>query len=553
MKKFLTLIILLFILIAIAGFVFLLMFDANQYKGLLTQKIEEAIDKDVRIGHISLNFFPGLGLRVEDASIKERDKVWQEPLLKAASIEMSVRLLPLLKKDIRIDNLYIRDSIINYAGEVSGTPVNLKVDIIEAVFKNVSLYGPLGIEARLSFFGRGAENIKLKALLYPELKDKTPYIRNLTLRVALSKFDLAGALNALGDPDIAQQFIGKEIAGDLVISSEKIYLDPKNIYDSNVYVRLSNAMTDILPIKSPIKNIELTAEMYGGNITIQKGSGSIAGGSFLVKGVIEDMASLQRSEMDITLRNIDVSMLLPEAAPGKPQLEGTLNIALRSSSSGLTREGILDTLKAKGTVKLDRVVLKNMNVLTVALGKLNMLPGLMQRLRNRLPGYYKKLLRENHTAFKPIEAGFILENRKLFFQKVNVESDTFFLTGSGYLGINRDINVSSYLFIPQDLSGAFAEAVPELGFLQDSQGMISMPLNISGRLPNVSVMPDLNYVIQRLAVTKGQELLESILKKGSPSKTPDESAPGEKEIRPEEVIIKTIFDIIASPSEEGNP
>ena len=59
MKKLLVVVFFLFI-VAIAGFfIFLLTLDVNQYKPLLTGRIEDAIQKNVKIGNISLIFCLG--------------------------------------------------------------------------------------------------------------------------------------------------------------------------------------------------------------------------------------------------------------------------------------------------------------------------------------------------------------------------------------------------------------------------------------------------------------------------------------------------------------
>ena len=141
----------------------------------------------------------------------------------------------------------------------------------------------------------------------------------------------------------------------------------------------------------------------------------------------------------------------------------------------------------------------------------------------------------------------------MFFQKTVVASDAFYLVGSGYLGTNRDIDIRANLFIPPDFSDAFIGVVRQLEYLQDSQGMITMPISIDGRIPDISIRPDLDYVIQKLVVSKGQELLESIFKKEGPKEPEEEGVEGQKkkreDIDPKEVIIKTIFDIITSPRE----
>jgi len=554
MKKLFLVIIFFFIIAAIGLFVFVLTFDANRYKPLLIEKIEEVIKKDIRIANISLSAFPPVTINLQGVSIKDAEKTWSNVMLEVGSAEAKVKLLPLIRKDIQIERLFVRglDLVIKE---------DIRIGVTEAVLKDVSLYGPIHADAALSVFGRGAENIKVTADLYPDVGNKGISAKNLDVRVDLDRFDLKSALDALGRSVLSQQIIGKEVTGQLAITSEKLRLDPKGIFDSDIYVDLSKGMTDILPVKGSLKDIELKAEMSKGDLILQRFTGALAKGRFFVKGSVNNIIGSRDLDLDIELKDIDVSMLLPDVAPGRPHFEGIVSMSMASSASGSAKEDIVNTLRATGTVGLDEAVLRNMNILVVALDKLDMLPGLVQKLKNRLPERYKELLRQNYTAFEPMDAGFAIKDGKLVFQKVVIESDAFYLVGSGYLSLDGAISVSSDLFIPPDLSAAFIDAADEFAYLQNSQGMITIPVDIYGRFPDVSVKPDLDYVIQKLAVSKGQELLERIFRKEGPEEKgaePGTEQQGEggaetqkqqEEIEPAEALIRTIFDIIASPRE----
>ena len=65
--------------------------DVNQYRGLIQSKAEEAIGRKVTLGVMSLSILPSIGIRVESPEV--------EGLLKADSLVVGVRLLPLLLSD----------------------------------------------------------------------------------------------------------------------------------------------------------------------------------------------------------------------------------------------------------------------------------------------------------------------------------------------------------------------------------------------------------------------------------------------------------------------
>jgi len=561
MKRVFTITVLIFAVIAIGLFVFVLTFNANKYKPLLIEKIEKAIKKDVKIANISLALFPPVTIRMNGVSVKDSDRVWDEAGIKAGSLTAVIKPLPLIRKDVQIESLTTRGLTVNLANLGIAPSLDFDVDVIEADFKNISLYGPIYVNARLSLFGKGMKDVNLKAHLYPGLETKSPYIKNLELKIDLNRLDLTAVLNALGEKGLSERFTGKEVSGNLLISSERVFLDPKRFYDSDLYVDLSKGATDIVPGKNGINNVILRARMVKRDIIIERFKGRISGGEFSIKGKLKDIAFGQRMDIEATLKDIQLAGLLPAALPDKPYLEGIADMDMVSSARGLTPEKIMDTLTAKGGIGLDKVVLNNMNILALALGKLNILPGLVERLKAKLPNRYKDLLKQDYTTFRPLKTRFVFEDKGLFFPKFLIVSDAFYLSGKGSLDMDGNIEIYSSLFIPKDLSLSFIDVVPELRYLENREGMITMPLKIYGRFPDISVTPDIDYVIRKLAVSKGQELIQRIFQKEGPKKaggeitdkasesggrTQQQQGQPEK-IKPEEAIIKTIFDIISSP------
>jgi hypothetical protein len=312
MKKIIIIIAIVLILPFIAAAIFVATFDADRYKGALIKKLEESTGKNISIDHLSLGLLNGLEVKAKGVAMKERSQSWSNPLLKAENLTISVEILPLLKKDIRIRKLSV-----------------------------------------------------------PELK--------------------------------------------------------------------------VSPGNKP---------------------------SF-------------RCGLDLNV-----------------------NILINSAS----QSDMLKTLTAKGNIKLQNAALENMNVLKTALDKLNMLPGLVQNLKDNLPEQYKGLLSQDYTAFKPISAGFQIKDARIYFDELTVESQAFYLTGKGSVGmIEQDLDMSADLFIQKDLSSAFVNTVPEFKYLLNDKGVITMPLEINGRAPNILVMPDLEYIMQKLFVSKGRELLNRFL------------------------------------------
>jgi len=95
--------------------------------------------------------------------------------------------------------------------------------------------------------------------------------------------------------------------------------------------------------------------------------------------------------------------------------------------------------------------------------------------------------------------------------------------------------------------------VKELRFLADEQGMINMPLTVTGKAPQVSVNIDRDYVLRKLVVSKGNELLENIFKKkdassGEPQPQQDTQSSNMQQKKDGSsepaILIKSILDIM---------
>jgi hypothetical protein len=189
-----------------------------------------------------------------------------------------------------------------------------------------------------------------------------------------------------------------------------------------------------------------------------------------------------------------------------------------------------------------------------------MIPGLVAKLKENLPQNYLDVLNKSDTQFKPIEASYTISQGNVTFKGLSVESDGFIVISSGSVGFLGDVKLDSQLFILPDLSKAFVGIVKELRYLQDQEGMINMPLFIVGKAPQVSVDIDRQYLLNKLLISKGTELLGDLLsgKKGSGQETqiqPDsqqqnavqtDNQQGEEKAPEPASIFKSIFDAIGS-------
>jgi len=177
----------------------------------------------------------------------------------------------------------------------------------------------------------------------------------------------------------------------------------------------------------------------------------------------------------------------------------------------VTWEQISRTLSGKGTITIAEGTIRNLNVLAEAFRRLSMLPGLVESLQARLPETYQAKLAARDTVFEPIELPVTAQQGALQFSAIRLVSETFALSGSGAMGLDRALSSQLLLRVDAPLSAAIIQRVNELRHLSDPAGQLELPIVLQGTLPRVAVLPDLQYVAMRLLRTKAEDFLGGLL------------------------------------------
>src|SRR5439155_13663761 len=105
MRKFLAVIITLFVLLVVAVVALPSLIDINQYHDKIQAELSAKLNRPVSLGRMSLKVFP-LRVRVENAVIGE-DSSFQSTraFAQAQALDVSAKLLPLLHKDVQVDSV----------------------------------------------------------------------------------------------------------------------------------------------------------------------------------------------------------------------------------------------------------------------------------------------------------------------------------------------------------------------------------------------------------------------------------------------------------------
>jgi AsmA protein len=102
------------VLIVIVGaLVFAATFDVNKYRGTIQSQLQERLGRHTNLGNMHLSVFPPR-FRVQDVVIADDPSFNSAaPFVQAQELAVSVKLLPLLRKQVEIDSLELERPVVS--------------------------------------------------------------------------------------------------------------------------------------------------------------------------------------------------------------------------------------------------------------------------------------------------------------------------------------------------------------------------------------------------------------------------------------------------------
>ena len=108
------------LLIVVAAAIFVATFDVNQYRGTIQSELEKRMGRRVELGDMRLKLLPPR-FRVQDLAIADDPRFSPDaPFVKAKLLDVSVKFLPLLHKQVEIDSLTLQRPSVNLIKNHSG-------------------------------------------------------------------------------------------------------------------------------------------------------------------------------------------------------------------------------------------------------------------------------------------------------------------------------------------------------------------------------------------------------------------------------------------------
>ena len=109
------------ILVIVAGaLIFVATFDVNRYRGTIQSELEKRLGRQVNLGEMHLRVFPPR-FGVQDLAIADDPRFSPDaPFVKAKELDVAVKLLPLLHKQVEISSLDLQQPTVNLIKNQAG-------------------------------------------------------------------------------------------------------------------------------------------------------------------------------------------------------------------------------------------------------------------------------------------------------------------------------------------------------------------------------------------------------------------------------------------------
>lgn len=496
----------------------------DQYKPLL----EDALNRKIQLQDIRLTIWPQIGAKVTGFSVLDDPVFGSSPVASLTSLEVGVKLMPLLSGKVEVENITLRNPVITVIKNKNGilnvsTIGRAGVALPKAPSRAPipSTEGPLRILALLA-----VDRVSLVGgkLTYRDLSSAEPteYIlqdmevllqsvrlgQSPTLHVGMlvQPLNLPVKLNGTFGPlkestDIdainLQLALGKTdftITGKTSGQNASLNISAPVINTANLPIAL--------PLQKPVdvKNFQIAAEIQGQDVLLRRLSFQLFDGLVAAEGKITSGSETLPFTGKTTIQGMHLDPALKALATTQVSISGTAGANLSVQGHGFSMPDLTKSLEGTGHVAVKDGKIEGVNLLQEAISILN-IAGI-------------SLDDAKATAFSTIETDLAIKQGIIHVQRLLMDSHDFQATGGGTIGFDQQLNLVVNLNLSQDLSQKIAHSSPAAKLAMKGD-RLSLPLTITGTIQAPSYGLDTKSLtgrIQEQVQKKARETIDGLLK-----------------------------------------
>jgi AsmA protein len=522
----------LLVVVAVVGVILALPFliDLNKYQDQYKPLIEDALNRKVQLQDIRLTMWPRIGARVAGFAVLDDPAFGSSPFTSLRSVDVGVKLMPLLSGKIEVEDITLRDPVITIIKNENGilnvstvgrTGVALPTTPSRAPIPSTE--GPLKILAllavdRVSIVGgtlsyrdlsspKPAEYVfqNFDLLLQSVRLGQTPSLHISTL---VQPFNLPvtldgtfGPLKETTDIDAIHVQLTVEktvftITGSTVGHDAKVNVTSPAINTANFPM--------VLPLQKPVelKNVEIAAAVKGQEVNLSHLSFQLFDGQVTAQGSLTSGSESPPFTGKATIQGLQVGPALAALTTTHLSISGTAGADLALQGRGFSMPDLTKTLEGTSHVAVKDGKIEGVNLLQEAISIL------------RVAGI--SLDDAKATVFSTLETDLAIKEGIITVQRLLLDSHDFQATGRGTIGFDQHVHLAVTLNLSETLSQKIIGLSP-VAKLAFAEGRVHVPLLITGTVQAPSYGLDSNALtgrVQEKVKGKVKDVIDD-LRKGS--------------------------------------
>jgi AsmA protein len=481
-------ILLVFVLVLIVLLPFIV--DLNSYQAQYRPVIEEALNRKVTLKDIRLTIIPRIGVRIAGFTVMDDPAFGEQPFASLSSLDIGVKLGPLLHKRVEVEEITLRDPIItvikNSHGVLNTATLGKKGPPKPEAPVEASTEGPLHVltmlavdqvsitGGKLSYSDQSSPKPtdyvleKLQFLLNGVGLGRTP---TLHMATTIQPYSLPVSMDGKFGP--LKETLDLETI-DLAIALGKI---PLAVKGSDIGGNLKLSITSpaintrdlpmALALKKPIeiKDLKIVAEVQGPHTKLENLSLNVFGGQLAAQGNLTTGAKSPPFDGKVAVQGLQLGPVMEAVGTEKVSISGTAVMDLGVRGAGFSMPELTDALQGTGHLVVKDGKIEGVNLLKEAFALLKAI-GIKQDLANA-------------TVFSTIESNVAIKHGVIAVERLLMDSHDFQATGTGTVGFDKVLNLKVNLNLAEAISQSIAGSSP-MAKMAMTGGRISVPMLITG-------------------------------------------------------------------------
>jgi AsmA protein len=491
MKKFIIGVGVVILLLAVLVILLPFVIDLNRYQAQYLPKIEEALNRKVKLQSIRLMLIPRIGARISGFTVMDDPAFSAGPFASLASLDIGVKWRPLLIGRVEVEEITLRDPVITVTkdrrGMLNTSTLGRKTPAkIETPTPAPAAEGPLHILAMLAF---DRVSITGGKIVYRDLSAPKPSEYQLERLELLLKSVGLGQSPSLHLAAVLQP-VNLPIQVDGTVGPLKETMDIQNI---NTTISLSKTVFTVkgsdvggnvrLAIRSPVvstaglpggsalkkpieaKDLQMDVEAKDSRIRLSNLSFNLFEGQLKMQGGMTTGSDSPPFDGKLQVQGLPLKPVLDAVGTEKVSISGTAGAQLAVHGLGFSIPDLTGSLAGTGHIEAKDGKIEGINLLKEAFTLL------------RLVGIQHDIT--NATAFSIIESDLSINHGIITVERLRMDSNDFQATVTGTIGFDQKLNLRAKLNLSEGLSKSISRSA-NVAKIAMTGNRITVPMIITG-------------------------------------------------------------------------